>query len=122
MYNSRKIGSEYEAAAVSYLIENGYTVLDRNYRVNKGEIDIIAKDGAYIVFIEVKYRGSSIKGYGEEAVDIRKQRQISEVSVFYLNNKGYGVNVPIRYDVIAVSKNSKINHIKNAFSYCGRYR
>ncbi len=122
MYNSRQKGTDYEEKAAFYLESKGYNILERNYQINKGEIDIIAKDGMYIVFVEVKYRRNSYCGYGEEAVDIRKQRQISDVSVFYLNSKGYGFDTPCRYDVIALSDKGSINHIKNAFSYCGRYR
>ncbi|MGN0395795.1 MAG: YraN family protein [Coprococcus sp.] len=122
MYNSRQKGNEYEEIAAEYLKNKGYMILDRNYRINKGEIDIVAKDGEYIVFIEVKYRHNFNKGYAEEAVDIRKQRQISDVSIFYLNSRGYGTDISCRYDVITVSGNKTINHIENAFNYCGRYR
>ena len=54
--NTRKTGQEYEAMAAKYLEEKGYGILERNYRCPYGEIDIIAKDGSYLVFVEVKYR------------------------------------------------------------------
>ncbi len=122
MYNSRQTGTDFEKKAVAYLKAKGYEILEKNYRIHKGEIDIVAKDGMYIVFVEVKYRSHSYSGNAEEAVDIRKQRQISDVSVFYLHKKGYGLDTPCRYDVIALSGKGVINHIENAFYYCGRYR
>ncbi len=122
MYNSRQKGTVYEEKAADYLKSKGYTILERNYRVNKGEIDIIARQGKYLVFIEVKYRSSSTKGCAEEAVDVRKQRQISDVSLFYLNSRGYGMDIPCRYDVITISGDGVFSHIENAFDYCGRYR
>lgn len=122
MYNSRQKGKDYEEKAVFYLTSKGYEILERNYRINKGEIDIVARDGKYIVFVEVKYRSNAYSGYAEEAVDMRKQRQISDVSIFYLNNKGYELDTPCRYDVITLSNKDVINHIENAFYYCGRYK
>ena len=57
--NKRQVGTQYESMAVQYLTEAGYHILERNFRCRTGEIDIIAKDGAYLVFVEVKYRASA---------------------------------------------------------------
>ena len=62
MQNNRTIGSEYEDIIVNYIKEKGYEILVTNYRCKQGEIDIVAKDGKYLVFIEVKYRKSSKTG------------------------------------------------------------
>ncbi|WP_026526637.1 YraN family protein [Butyrivibrio sp. VCD2006] len=119
--NKRQTGSYYEDLACDYLAENGARVVARNFRSKRGEIDIVARDDKYLVFIEVKYRTSSRFGEAEEAVDPRKQRVICRVSDFYRKRYGIGENFAIRYDVIAikVDETSAI-HIrwhKNAFSY-----
>ena len=56
--NNRAVGSIYEEKIAAFLKQNGFVILERNYRCKQGEIDIIAKDGSYFVFIEVKYRAS----------------------------------------------------------------
>ncbi len=117
-YNSRRIGADHESIAVRYLKENGYTILKRNYRVRCGEIDIIAQRDGYIVFIEVKYRSNTHTGTPGESVDHRKQRQISKVAMYYLNQYGYGIDTAVRFDVITMT-GDKIVHIENAYDYAG---
>lgn len=111
--NKRKLGNDYEDKACEYLKSIGYKILERNFRSKKGEIDIIAKDGETIVFVEVKYRQSNIFGYSVEAVGFKKQMVIYKVAESYLNYTKR-VEVPCRFDVIGFD-NEKINHIKNAF-------
>lgn len=111
--NKRKLGNDYEDKACKYLESIGYKVLERNFRSKKGEIDIIAKDGVTIVFVEVKYRQSNSFGYAVEAVDFRKQMVIYKVAENYLSYTKR-VDVPCRFDVIGFD-NGRINHIKNAF-------
>ena len=60
--NRRKTGSRYEQKAVDYLERRGLTILERNYRCRSGEIDVIAEDERYLVFVEVKYRRDTKKG------------------------------------------------------------
>ena len=118
--NKRNIGSWYEQLACRYIKENGASILNRNYRLKNGEIDIIAKDDNYLCFIEVKYRKDQKYGGPEAAVSFHKQKQICHVSRYYVYSKGYSEFTPIRYDVIAVSGedgNSSIKWIKNAFDY-----
>ena len=69
--NQRQLGSLYEERATEYLKTKGYRILERNFRNRMGEIDIIAKDGAYFCFIEVKYRTSNRYGSPLEAVGYR---------------------------------------------------
>ncbi|MCR4892962.1 MAG: YraN family protein [Lachnospiraceae bacterium] len=118
--NRRKVGGKYEDEAVSYLEENGYRILERNYRDHRfGELDAIGqKDGA-IVFFEIKYRSGSACGSPLEAVDKRKRRKISRTALHYLTSKGYGLYSPCRFDVIGISGDRQIKHITNAFEYCG---
>ena len=60
--NKRKTGTEYEELAARWLIEKGYEILEKNYRCRIGEIDLIARDGRYLVFVEVKYRSDEKAG------------------------------------------------------------
>ena len=111
--NRRETGTQYEERAAEYLIAQNYQILERNYRIRSGEIDIIARDGTILVFIEVKYRKNDESGNPLEAVDIRKQRKIIKVARYYLYQKKYG-DVPCRFDVIGIC-GSHIEHIKDAF-------
>ena len=111
--NRRETGTQYEERAAEYLIAQNYQILERNYRIRSGEIDIIARDGTVLVFIEVKYRKNDESGNPLEAVDIRKQRKIKKVARYYLYQKKYG-DVPCRFDVIGIC-GSHIEHIKDAF-------
>ncbi len=119
--NKRETGAYYENLACEYLVENGARILNRNFRNKKGEIDIIAKDGKYLAFVEVKYRSGDRYGAAEEAVGFSKQKVICRVSDFYMKRFGIGPDRPVRYDVVAieVDETSAI-HIrwhKNAFLY-----
>ena len=113
------LGRQGEAAAAAYLKERcRYTLLEKNYRSRLGEIDIIARDGQTIVFIEVKTRRTALYGRPSEAVESRKQRKIALVAASYLSRKSWW-NRPCRFDVMEVFVPSpgtcRINHIKNAF-------
>ncbi len=111
--NRRETGTQYEERAAEYLIAQNYQILERNYRIRSGEIDIIARDGTVLVFTEVKYRKNEESGNPLEAVDIRKQKKIINVARYYLYQKKYG-DVPCRFDVIGIC-GSHIEHIKDAF-------
>ena len=78
--NTRKIGTEYESRAAEWLEDIGYEILSRNFRSSYGEIDLIARQGACLVFVEVKYRKNSSSGKPEEAVSLQKQRKISKTA------------------------------------------
>lgn len=112
--NKRTIGGEYEKLASEYLHNLGYQILTLNFRTRTGEIDIIAMDNNTLVFIEVKYRSSTKYGYPEEAVDYRKQIKIRKTAMYFMSNKKYSINTPVRFDVIAIL-GKKITHIKDAF-------
>lgn len=107
-----------EDLAADYLTTRGYTILARNYRKNTGEIDIIARDGEYLVFIEVKTRTNLLFGQPYEAVTLRKQAQISRVALGYITiNKLH--NQAMRFDVISVliqaNGKTEINHLPGCF-------
>ena len=118
--NKRQTGAYYEQAAGHYLEQLGYEILEYNYRCRSGEIDIVAKDGDYMVFCEVKYRADGRKGNPLEAVDARKQNVIFRCAMYYLTEH-HIEDVPCRFDVIGIQgkdgmKGAEITYIKNAFT------
>ena len=115
--NNRKVGAAYENMACNYLIKNGYRIRERNFRVRQAELDIVAEDGGTLVFCEVKYRNNEKKGNPLDAVDGKKQRQISKAALFYMNCRRIDPYAcSIRFDVIGIL-GTDIRHIKNAFDF-----
>lgn len=112
--NKRQTGAEYELKAEEYLLGNGYKILERNFRNRSGEIDLIAKKGGQIHFIEVKFRTTSDFGNPLEAVDFRKQNQIRKVAMYYLMKNKLSEWTPCQFDVIAF-EGEKMTHVENAF-------
>ncbi len=118
--NNRETGGFYEERACEYLKEKGLEILERNFRIRQGEIDIVARDKGTLVFVEVKYRKSSLAGLPEEAVTYKKQRQISRVALFYLSFHKLPLSTPCRFDVVAFHKD-EISWIPNAFDFVRSY-
>lgn len=99
---STELGIRGEDAAVAYVERLGMTVVERNWRSSAGEVDIIALDGAALVFIEVKTRRSTRAGVPEEAVSPSKQSRIVRLARAYLATSGLEPS-PVRFDVIAIT-------------------
>ena len=118
MQNKRSLGSEKENLAVSYLTEQNVKILAKNFYFRGGEIDLIAKDGEYVCFIEVKYRRSNKFGTPEEAVTTSKQKKIIQGAKVYLYQKRYPTDTPCRFDVISVC-GQEITWLKDAFTLTG---
>ena len=114
--NKRKIGDEYEKSAAAYLENNGYIILEKNYRCRNAEIDIIAKDDSYICFVEVKYRKDNSSGYSLAAVNPAKQKTICKVARYFLTVEYHNVDIPCRFDVAGID-GDEIHWVKNAFEY-----
>lgn len=112
--NKRRVGQEYEQAAARTLMDNGYEVLEFNYRCRLGEVDIIAKDGEEIVFIEVKYRSTLKYGSPFEAVDYKKQCTIKKMAQYYLYEHKLPLDTYVRFDVVGIT-GYNVEIIKNAF-------
>ena len=112
--NNRFVGTVYEKLAAEALSANGYEIIEFNFRCRIGEIDIVARDGKYLCFIEVKYRVSEKLGNPLEAVTKSKTNTIMKVARNYLKYKGLSENIPIRFDVISI-KGCEVKIIKNAF-------
>ena len=95
----------------------GYTILETNYRCPLGEIDLIARDGDALVFVEIKTRRNSPLGEAKEAVHKRKQGQLSRVALAYLKSKNlWGTKA--RFDVVAIGigeGKEKIEIVRDAF-------
>lgn len=111
---ARATGSKAEERAAAYLLKKGYRILRRNYRSKTAEIDIIAKDGPTIVFVEVKSRTSTAFGSPVEAVDAKKQKKMKQAALQFLCG-GENEAAPARFDVIAISPGGALEHITDAF-------
>ena len=118
MENLRAKGTSYESRAAEFLRSKGYEILEMNYRCRIGEVDIIARDGSYLVFVEVKYRRSANKGLPVEAVGFAKQKKISSVASYYLMTHNGRDDTSVRFDVVAIL-GDEIQLFANAFSYVG---
>ncbi|MGI6069605.1 MAG: YraN family protein [Blautia sp.] len=112
--NKRKVGADYEQKAADYLRSLGYEILRKNYRCQAGEIDLVAKDGDTLVFVEVKYRTSPDTGSALEAVDARKQRVLEKAAVFYLAAECHSMDLSCRFDVVGID-GGKLSHVRDAF-------
>ncbi|HQF99158.1 MAG TPA: YraN family protein [Candidatus Aminicenantes bacterium] len=96
-----------------------FRIVERGYRYGRGEIDIIARDGPVLVFIEVKTRTDPHLGYPEEAVTPAKRRQIRKIARSYLYEHPETAGLPCRFDVLAVEFQEDgrpiVRHIRDAF-------
>ncbi|MFZ5639925.1 MAG: YraN family protein [Bacillota bacterium] len=114
----KELGQAGEEAAVNFLTKNGYKILTRNFRCRSGEIDIIARDGDYLVFVEVKTRSGARFGLATEAVNYRKQQRLQKLAAYYILATGNN-NVDCRFDVVTIQPDQNYNWnieiIKNAF-------
>ena len=98
---SHQLGKEGEAFAAEFLTARGYVILKTNYRTRVGEIDVVAREGEVICFIEVKTRQDD--GWDAfEAVDKRKQYKIRRVAQQFLINEFETEDVPARFDVLGI--------------------
>lgn len=116
--NTKVIGDTGENKAVKYLLENGYLIIEHNWRTNSGEIDIIAYKEEILVFIEVKTLPNGTVDMLQKVLNQQKFKRILKTSKrFLLNHREYS-NSYIRYDVIVIDMPglSPVYHIKNAFT------
>lgn len=111
--NKRIIGSKGEDIAAQYLEKQKFKIIERNFSCRFGEIDIIAKEGNYLVFVEVKRRKSLKYGRPCEAVDWRKQKTIITCATYYMSMNAL-VGKPVRFDVVEILVD-EVNLIRDAF-------
>ena len=98
----QELGAAGERAAARYLRSLGFKILESRYRCPRGEIDLIARDGSSLVFVEVKTRRSGSGWVPEDAVTVSKQRRIRGVALWYLANRRSLSEIGLRFDVVAV--------------------
>lgn len=113
--NKRNIGANYERIAGNYLEHLGYEILEYNFYCRTGELDIVARNGNYLVFVEVKFRKNMAKGHPFEAVSLQKQKAISKCALFYMKKRGL-LDMPVRFDVVGIL-GDEIQVIQNAFEF-----
>lgn len=118
--NNRQTGAYYEQLAAEYLKQQGYIIMERNFRCKLGEVDIIALHHNTLVFIEVKYRARADWGQPSDAVNRQKQMRISNVASYYVYTHKQFANHNCRFDVVSIAGN-EITLYPNAFLYCGRF-
>jgi putative endonuclease len=119
MNNTQKLGGWGEELAKEYLLKLGYKIIKTNFRNKIGEIDIIAKDGNMICFVEVKTRRTADYGQPFESVHYFKRRKMCNLALSYLKYACHNNDMRARFDVVSIycppQGPVEINHIKNAF-------
>jgi putative endonuclease len=117
--SNKILGNYGESLARKYLQDQGYRILEENFRNKLGEIDLIVQDGKTICFVEVKTRQFLGQGQPYEAVNPWKIRKLSQMAISYLKYKYNSLEILSRFDVISIIQDKTsspiIQHIKNAF-------
>jgi putative endonuclease len=116
----QQFGRAAEAAAARYLVREGWSLLGRNVRIGRGELDLIARRGDVLAFVEVKARRSAAFGSPEDAVDGRKRRQVARLAELWLAYRPWALRGvrDVRFDIVAVDASSRppeVRHLPAAF-------
>ena len=114
----RALGQWGEDLAVRHLEAQGLEVLDRNWRCRDGELDVVARDGRTLVFVEVKSRTSTAYGEPAEAVSLRKARRIHGLAAAWLAEQRPAGSWDLRFDVVSVLRTAglpQVLHLRGAF-------
>lgn len=115
---SRATGQSFEARAAAYLTQQGLKIVEQNYQCRSGELDLIARDGEYYVFVEVKFRQSGRFGEPFEHVGSQKQRRMTKAALHYAQARGIYERYPMRFDVVSIQPKGnefEIQWLQNAF-------
>jgi putative endonuclease len=116
MAQHNELGKEGEQLAIDFLIKNGYSIRERNYRFNKAEVDIIASKKDVLAIVEVKTRSTNVFGNPEDFVKPKQiQNLVKVVNEYVIEND---LDVEVRFDIIAITKSNvgfDIEHLENAF-------
>ncbi len=118
MAQHNELGNKGEEIAAEYLLLKEYEILERNYRFQKAEIDIIARRGKLLIAAEVKTRSTPEFGNPQDFVKPKQIQQMVKAMNNYVENSG--LDVDVRFDIIAIIKNKaglKVEHIQDAFLY-----
>lgn len=115
----KRLGERGEDAAVAFLERAGMTVVERNWRSQAGEIDVVALDGEELVLVEVKTRRTRAKGTPEESVTPAKRRRYAKLAAAYLQHAGLS-DVHVRFDVVSLlviaEDRALLRHHRGAFA------
>jgi putative endonuclease len=109
-------GKQAESAALHYLKNQGLQLLAQNYRCYHGEIDLIMRDAAVLVFIEVRWRKNSVFGDAIASITPNKVRRICHTAQHYLQNHPHFLEIDSRFDVIGIAPPKKIRWLQDAFT------
>ncbi|WP_375237820.1 YraN family protein [Aurantibacter sp.] len=116
MAKHNELGKQGEKLAIDFLIKNGYTIRERNYRFNKAEVDIIASKKEVLAIVEVKTRSTNVFGNPEDFVKPKQiQNLVKAVNEYVIEND---LDLEVRFDIIAITKSNvgfDIEHLENAF-------
>lgn len=117
--DTHRVGRRFEALAARWLEARGWTVLDRNVRFQRREIDLVIRRGRTVAFVEVKGRRSGDCGHPLEAVTARKRREIEAVARWWVAHHGVGDH-EFRFDVVAMlggarSGSVEVEHVEGAW-------
>jgi putative endonuclease len=116
LMNNQSFGKKGEDLATEFLIEEGYDILERNWRFKHIEIDIIARNKHLLIIAEVKTRSGNSYGEPSTAVDIRKQRALIVAAEHYVY--AHNLDLDVRFDIISIiigNGRTALEHIKEAF-------
>lgn len=117
MATHNDVGLKGEKIAQTFLIENGYLILEKNYRYKKAEIDIIALKDDTLAIIEVKTRTSTHFGEPESFVNNKKIKLILEAANAYISDKNLDYTVSLDIVSVVIGSSIEINHIPNAYYF-----
>lgn len=112
--NKREVGGRQEEAACRFLMDSGLRILERNWRVRIGEIDIIATEGDTVCFVEVKYRASLKYGGANYAIPLKKQQTIRRVAQWYIASHKLPPEASYRFDAVLID-GDEIQYVRNAW-------
>lgn len=110
---TRDLGADKERLARVYLEGQGLRLMASNYRCRLGEIDLVMRDTATLVFVEVRFRASDRFGGAAASIGVAKQRRLIAAAGLFLQYKS--LNLPCRFDVIAIGAGDHIDWIRDAF-------
>ena len=106
-------GQQYEELALRYLLDRGLVLIARNYRCRWGELDLLMEEQGTLIVVEVRFRKSDRYGGALESVTAKKQARVVAATKHYIMT--HKINQPIRFDVLAITGDSQLDWIKNAF-------
>jgi putative endonuclease len=107
------LGLSAESRAAAYLVAKGYRIVARRFKTPFGEVDIVARRGGVLIFVEVKAR--STLDAAAEALQVRQQRRIADAAAFWLSLNPHDVGSDIRFDAVLVAPRKIPRHIQAAF-------